>query len=380
MLSKMVALQAPVASAMTGYVHLSFRPRTFGLEHLRLEPGTIIAPNHRSDNDVPLLVSALYRRWASAVASGAPWPTFAADDHAFFRGFLAGYPPGIPLILRRLLWPVRVGGVLERQLQCIPVRSPARMRLIELLRAAPGEPLDGRLPFDLQLALRRRASELGQPEPVRSGDVLAGAYADLLWTLLDRDDTSGWEEAWRAHLRKAVADFRRIVETLRTGGIVVIFPEGDLSRDGRIGPLHAGLASLARRGRARRVQPVAISYDPLTYGRPRAYVSLVPAFSPQPGRLSEDVSAALRGAIPLTPGQIAATVLCDRGSAAGLEAAARRWVERADTQGRPVEPALRGPEGRRALRAAFARARRRGADDRIVTSLASELESAQPSP
>jgi hypothetical protein len=96
--------------------------------------------------------------------------------------------------------------------------------------------------------------------------------------------------------------------------------------------------------------------------------------------LSEDVSAALRGAIPLTPGQIAAAVLCDRGSAAGLEGAARRWVERADAQGRPVEPALRGPEGRRALRAAFARARRRGADDRIVTSLASELENAQPSP
>jgi 1-acyl-sn-glycerol-3-phosphate acyltransferase len=373
---EMVALHPPVASALAAYVHFSFRPRAFGLKHLCLDPGTIVASNHRSDNDVPLLASVLYRRWSAAVASGAPWPTFAVDDHLFFRGFLAGYPEGIPLIVRRLLWPVRVGGVLERRLQCIPVRSPARMRLIELLRAGPEQPLDGRLPSDLQLALRRRAAELGRRVPVRSGDVLAGGYADLLWTLLERDDTAGWEEVWRAHLREAVADFRRMVKVLRAGGIVVIFPEGELSADGRIGPLHAGLASLARRGRARRVQPIAISYDPLTYGRSRAYVSVAPAIAPQPGRLSEDVSAALRRAIPLTAGQIAATVLRDHGSPAALEVTARRWVENADAQGRPVEPALRAPGGRM-LRTAYARARRRGADDWIVASLARELETAQ---
>ena len=84
---------------MTGYVRTVFAARTFGMEHLRVEPGTIIAPNHRSDNDVPLLVSALYPLWSKAAVSGVPWPTFAADDHAFLRGFLAGYPAGIPLPL-----------------------------------------------------------------------------------------------------------------------------------------------------------------------------------------------------------------------------------------------------------------------------------------
>ncbi|MGH2887503.1 MAG: hypothetical protein ACRDPA_33195, partial [Solirubrobacteraceae bacterium] len=72
---------------MTAYIRLRLRPRVFGLEHLRLEPGTIVAPNHRSDNDVPVLVSALYPRWARAVAHGLPWPTFATDDHALQRGF-----------------------------------------------------------------------------------------------------------------------------------------------------------------------------------------------------------------------------------------------------------------------------------------------------
>jgi 1-acyl-sn-glycerol-3-phosphate acyltransferase len=362
---------------MTAYVRVCFRVRAFGLEHLHLEPGTILAPNHRSDNDVPLLVSALYPTWSHAVADGAPWPTFAADDHAFFRGFLAGYPERIPLIMRRVLWPVRVGGVLEHQLQCIPVRSPARMRLVEILRHAPEQPLDGRLPSDLHAELRRRAAELGRPQPVRSRDVLAGAYADLLWTELERDATSDSVDAWRGHLRAAVADFRRIVDTLRADGIVVIFPEGELSADGRVGALQAGLASLARRGRARRVQPVAISYDPLTYGRTRAYVSVAPAFAPEPGRLSEDVTEVLRRAIPVTPGQIAATVLQDGGAPGSLERAASGWVERAVAQGRPVDPVLRGPGGWLVLRAAFARARGLGAEDRVVTSLARELESAQ---
>src|ERR1700674_214907 len=65
-----IAAQRMVALAMTGYVHTVCAARTFGVEHLRVEPGTIIAPNHRSDNDVPLLVSALYPPWSKAAASG----------------------------------------------------------------------------------------------------------------------------------------------------------------------------------------------------------------------------------------------------------------------------------------------------------------------
>jgi 1-acyl-sn-glycerol-3-phosphate acyltransferase len=380
MLPEVIALQRIVALAMTGYVRSAFRTREFGLEHLRLEPGTIVSPNHRSDNDVPLLVSSLYPRWSQAVARGVPWPTFAADDQAFLRGFLAGYPAGIPLPLRRLLWPIRVGGVLEQRLQCVPVRDPARMRLVELLRAAPERPLDGRLPLELDVALRKRAAKLGRPAPFRAADALGGAYADLLWTIVDRDAASDFEDVWRAHLRAAVGDKRRLVGTLESGGLVVIFPEGDLSTDGQLGPLLPGLTSLARRGRARLVQPVAITYDPLTYGRTRAYFSVAPAIVPSRGRLREAVTEALRLAMPLTAGQIAATVLRDGGSARALERAADRWVARAEAEMRPVEPALRGRRGRLAVREAFSQARRRGAGHRVVRSLARELETAQPSP
>ena len=148
--------QRAVAAGMTAYVRFRFRPIVFGLADLRLEPGTIVAPNHRSDNDVPVLVAVLYPHWANAVERGVPWPTFAADDHAFLKGFLGGYPEHLPLWLRRLLWPIRVGGVLERHLQCVPVREPTRMRLVEVLRADPKLALDGQLPSELRVALGRR--------------------------------------------------------------------------------------------------------------------------------------------------------------------------------------------------------------------------------
>jgi hypothetical protein len=242
MLRGVIAAQRMVAFGMAGYVRASFRTRTFGLEHLRLEPATILAPNHRSDNDVPVLVSALASRWTDAVGTGVPWPTFAADDHAFFRGFLAGYPPDLPPALRRLLWPVCVGGVLERCLQCVPVRRPGQMRLVELLRHDPDRPLDGQLPPGVRDALFRRAGELGRRAPDRGGDVLDGRFADLLWTLLERDLTSNCEDIWRAHLRSAVDDFRRLVAALRGGGLVVIFPGDGMGPGPRA----------ARRGCARR--------------------------------------------------------------------------------------------------------------------------------
>jgi 1-acyl-sn-glycerol-3-phosphate acyltransferase len=376
MLVDMVALQRAVALGMAGYVRAGFRTRTFGLEHLRPEPATILAPNHRSDNDVPVLVSALAGRWAAAVGEGVPWPTFAADDHAFFRGFLAGYPEGIPMALRRLLWPVRVGGVLERYLQCVPVRQPGRMRLVELLRHDPDRPLDGQLPPDVRDALFRRAGELGRPVPDRGGDVLDGRFADLLWTLLERDLTTGCEDIWRAHLRSAVGDFRRLVAALRGGGLVVIFPEGRLIADGRLGPLQPGLASLVRRGRARLVQPVAISYDRLTPGRTVAYVSIAEALDPSSVSVSSQFLERLRRAIPLTAGQIAATVVRRPDSAGSLMRVGAEWVERAEADGRPIEPALRDSRHALTLRRALWKARRLGADHEVVRSTARELVTA----
>ena len=104
--------------------------------------------------------------------------------------------------------------------------------------------LAGRLPPEICEALARRAHDLGLQTPRRGRDVLSGRFADIAWTELTRDATSGYEDIWRWHLRLAVLDFRRLAMALRSGGLVVIFPEGQLIPDGELGPLAAGVSSL----------------------------------------------------------------------------------------------------------------------------------------
>ena len=365
---------------MATYVRLQFRHRLFGLQNLRIDPPTILAVNHRSDNDVPLFVTALAAEWRALVEQGLPWPTFAADDHAFFHGFLAGYPDGLPLILRRMLWPVRVGGVLERHLQCVPVAEPDEMLLVELLRDDPAQPIDDhRLPAEIVAALAGRAAQLRRAPPTTAADALRGVFADVLWTPVTSEQTSTYETAWRHHARAALRDFRRLSDALVRGGVVVIFPEGELSPDGRIGPLQPGFASLARRAKVRVVQPIAISYDPLAAGRSRAYVSIAPMIEPRPGKLIDAVAAAWRRAIPLTPGQLAALVVIQGGTAGDLHRVATGRVARAQADGRPIEPALLGPRRRATLAQAFWRARRYGPAHRAVVNLAQELQSTSDS-
>jgi 1-acyl-sn-glycerol-3-phosphate acyltransferase len=367
--------QRAVAGLMSTYVRLRFSVRLLGLENLRVEPGAILAVNHRSDNDVPLLATTLAGPWRELVAAGLPWPTFAADDHALFSGFLAGYPGGLPLALRRVLWPIRVGGILERGLQCVPVAQPDRMRLVELLRAEPGRALDECLPRELVQALRDRAIRLRRSTPAVGSDVLEGGFADLLWIELAQDQTTDCDLAWRSHARAAVNDFRRLASALREGGVVAIFPEGELSPDGRIGPLQPGFASLARRAQVGVVQPIAIAYDPMTAGRARAYVSIAPVIAPRPGTLIAEVASAWRRATPLTAGQLAALVLVQGGTGRDLQRVATAWIARGRTAGRRIEPALLGAGRRAALAQAWWRARRYGPDHRAVLNLAQELQS-----
>ena len=381
--SALFSPESAVALGMTAFVRSRFRLRCFGAGRLSTEPGTIVAVSHRSDDDVPVLAAALYTQWARAVADGRPWPTFVARDDLFLRGFLAGWQPDAPLGLRRALFKVRIDRPMER-LRCVPVRDPRRMRLVELLCSDPARELDGWLPAELEHALVQRGRELGRPQPTAGAQVIDGAYADLLWQPVDRDRTRGADAAWREHLDRALADFRRIVEIVRRGDHLVIFPEGDGSADGRIGPIRPGLGSLVRRGSARLIQPVAIAYDPLAGGRPRAYVAVGPALevaSASAGsgggeQRKRAVTDALRAGTPLTLGQLAAAAVRRGLAGRAFLAESDDLIGRARETGRPVEPELERSRRARALLDARDRARRLGANDPVVKRLACELDSA----
>jgi hypothetical protein len=252
------------------------------------------------------------------------------------------------------------------------------MRLQELLRHDPNDRLDRLVPDEIRARLLARSAALDRPPPVRARDVLDGAHADLLWTEVDQRSAPDPPEVWREHARAAVRDFRRLGATLAEGGSVIMFPEGELSLNGEIGPVQPGLVSLARRGEARRVQPVALAYDPLVPGRRRAYVSFAPALEPVPGQLRAAVTRALRAASPLTPGQLAATaVRAGVVSPEAVERSAADEISRARSDGRPVEPELTGPGRARSLTVALARARRLGPADPLIQRLAREFESAR---
>src|SRR5438270_12758037 len=71
--ASLLSPHSAIALGMVAYVRAGFCLRIFGAERLRTDPGTIVAPSHRSDNDVPVLIAALYARWARAVHRGRPW-------------------------------------------------------------------------------------------------------------------------------------------------------------------------------------------------------------------------------------------------------------------------------------------------------------------
>ncbi len=192
----------------------------------------------------------------------------------------------------------------------------------------------------------------GRPIPAAAGDVLSGAYADLLWKFCSREELDAplLESVWQRRAAEGAAAVRRLVELVRAGQVLLIFPEGRPSPDGSLSDFQAGLATLVRLGRPEAVQPVGIAYDRLTEGRARAVVSFGPPIEPP----AHDVEQALRRAVarsmPVTCGAVAAAELAaaaDEGRAAIRIADLETTLAAAAAAGRPAEEALATAAGRR---------------------------------
>lgn len=356
-----------VALGMSAYVRMAFRVETLGLQRVRLEPGTILAATHRSDSDVPVLCAALYRAFRGW--RGEFRPAFAIRDDLVLPGFFAGYPRRVPAPLRRALFKVSIGRVMTGPLACCPMRSATRMRLVEVLRERPSLPL---ATFgDAPAALERRARERRLPPPRVGRAALRGEYADLLWHhVLERENgaaTDGLADLWARRTTDATADLRRLVELLRRGSMLFIFPEGRPSPDGSVGPIMRGVGALAGRGGGGPVQPLALAYDPLTRGRPRVLVAAAKPLEPPLRDVEGALLDAFRGTLPLTAGELVAERLVRTGKApSAQEAVSLAQAER--ERGRPVEPALLEPASA-AERVAEAAAAAQSAPDSVIARL-----------
>ena len=205
--------------------------------------------------------------------------SFAAREDMFEPGFFAGFPATLPNAVRRAVYPIAIGDLLEGALQVHPLRSASRIRLNDVFRSSPELELAESLPVEIVSDFVTRAEELGLATPRRGADVLRGDYAELLWKTYDRRELNGeaLQPAWGHRHAHALDDFRTLVGLVRRGAIVVLFPEGRPSPDGAVGPLQPGLEALIRRARPRWLLPTGISYDPLVRGRTRVTLSFAPA-------------------------------------------------------------------------------------------------------
>jgi hypothetical protein len=336
-----------VGHGMWGYSNAAFRVDVLDRERFAPAHGTMVAVTHRRETDVPVICPPLYFAMGGR-RNTANRMHFAARDDMFLPGFFAGFPPDLPLRARRVLYRVGVGPWLPR-VNVFPIRSASVARVGEVLTAGPDRPLGQLVSAERAAAFRERAAASGLAPPARGEDAVRGEYADLLWEPAAPEDVPGLEEFWSSRSAQAAGDFRKLVEIVRAGGVLIVFPEGRPSPDGEIGPIRPGIGALVRRGRPAAVRPLAIAYDPLVRGRTRVHLA-----HGEPVQLpKEDVEgtllALLKVTMPLTCGQVVAARLQAGADAdvAALERDLGDAVAVAREEGRPVEPDLATEDGRR---------------------------------
>jgi 1-acyl-sn-glycerol-3-phosphate acyltransferase len=346
-----------VAFGMWMYTRAAFRVEDLDPRY-KPRPGRLLVSSHRAETDVPLLCPSMYREGGYLRDRAGPRIHFAARDDMFERGFFAGFPPGLPSAVRRLLYPLDAGRLLPRvRVHPVPYPSASTLRLGRALAELDGEtPLEQVLPATLVVRFEARASDIGKAPPRTAGEALQGAYADLLWRFCSREELSIplLEPAWARRAQQGAEAVRQLVETIRSGAILLVFPEGRPSPDGAIGPLRKGLGTLVRRGQPEAIVPIAIAYDPITRGRARAFVCFGEEFRTPTEGLEEAVLAALRRWTPLTCGQVVAHTLLASSSggieqltAHELDVVLEAAVQAAAREGRPIERALSTPAERR---------------------------------
>jgi 1-acyl-sn-glycerol-3-phosphate acyltransferase len=362
-----------VASGMWAYTHAAFRVRVLTPKRFRLHPGTLMLSTHRGETDVPLVCPPLFfgaRLWWHR----SERMSFAARDDMFLRGFFAGFPPDLSPRARRLLYRIGVARWLP-VVDVHPIRSASTARLGEALSARPRSRLADLLPAETAESFRERAAATGLAEPGEAADVLRGEYADLLWRPITRADLvdGALDDVWAVRAARAAADFRALVDLIKAGTSLLVFPEGRPSPDGEIGPLQRGASALLRRARPKQILPIGIAYDPLVSGRTLAFVAIGPFVAPPVEDVEEEVLRLLKQRTPFTCGQFVAARLLARADPKAADLAVE--VAEARAAGRPVDAELLG-EGslRRRLDEALRAAARHESE---LPFLAREYESAR---
>lgn len=332
-------LRLLLAAGVLGGLRLRYRFFVYG-RLPRRRGSTLVVANHQHDLESVVL--------PALILLGGPWrdPVVAvASQRLFERGFLTSRVPRP--ILGRLVQNWSLAGLLTL-VGALPLENEPRSRSLSSLAqevAARHGNLAAESVFTPGVLAALTAG--GPTGALRLADLWGPGFARAARRPVP---LSGMREPYREEVRRDVrpridAQFRRIEAALAGGGTVYLTPEGHVTRDGRLGRLHAALDRLLPL--AGSVVLAAVNFDPFLDRRLTLRCRLVPLEGP--GALEDR----LRAARPVCTSQLLARWLETRAPDGGFDAAqALSGVERelvALPGGVVTAPGLSDPKARRAL-------------------------------
>lgn len=348
-----------LASAFWLSIRLTTSLTIRGVKNDTGAPCTYLGMTHKRDIDPFILVPiVVFHRGWRALARDV---RFALRGDGFTRGFLARMVAR-PGWLAWLLRPISVGPVL-RWLGTYPTDGllrPAEEWVREALQVEGDAPASTILaPAFLQKFAQAAHLPFEQVCEMPLSRLLAWRYHSFLQKFRGPEMLLG---AKRRHIERRVigrihAQLDEIVTYLREDGSIFGAPEGQLSPDGHLSPLHSGFHRMVRLATPDlRVVPVALIYDFMTSRRPRVFVDFAPAIECAPRLPQEHLDGLMRRSwlwhAHFTCTQLASGFLMERKCSALLEFTlydlARAVYQRAyelAAAGRQVDPQLLRPSG-----------------------------------
>lgn len=275
-----------LASAFWLSIRLSTSLTIHGVKYDMGAPRTYLGMTHKRDVDPFILLPTIifHRGWKALTRD----VRFALRGDGFTRGFLARVMGGRPAWLAWLLRPISVGPAL-RWLGTHPTDGllrPAEEWMREVL-LTDGDTQAGAIlsPAFMQDFARATSLSVEQVRDSRLSHLLAWRYHAVLRKFYGPEMLLGTK---RRHIERRViarihAQLDEIAACLWQDGSFFGSPEGQLSPDGRIGPLHAGFHRIVRAAPPDlRVVPIALTYDFMTTGRRHIFVNFAPALEYAP--------------------------------------------------------------------------------------------------
>jgi len=261
--------------------HSIYDIKLMGLSNYTASPSTIIAINHKRDLDALIVAPTLHLR--KTAFNDKLRMHFIARDDLFYPGYLTAHFPVFGIM----------GGIIHR-INLAPVMKALRAHPIShLVRNRIGFLMREIIQIKGNLCLKHVvnpsgldmfANLLGMQNSNSLGDITVSDFLGYPFCKLHQQTTdtdilqNGLSQTIRNKtlmgINQQLGTFAQILDE---GGTCMFAPEGQLSPDGRFGPVKSGLYRLISMTTGNiKVLPVNTTYDFMTQGRMRVYVTIGP--------------------------------------------------------------------------------------------------------